>query len=345
MPWLYQFWQAGRPHRLPNLIRALAGITEHAYSAYVPLLKAAGIEHLVRQAGCLYVYRSRDALNADANAWNIRRQIGGMETHELTADEIRQLEPALARDFTSAVDVPGFYQVAEPILLTRGLAEHLVRNGGQIERERVRGFEIRGKGPSAIYTDNGQRAADIIVVAAGAWSHHLSKQLGSPFPLDTERGYHTMIPHPGIELRRHISFPEHGWIASRMASGLRLAGRVELAGLVAPPDYSNVKLILEQGKRAFPNLNTSGANQWMGFRPSSPDWLPVISRSPIFGNVFYAFGHNHLGLTGGATAGMLVSQLIGEQPTTIDVTPYRIDRFASLNGASAHYSVHDIAAC
>ncbi len=124
-----------------------------------------------------------------------------------------------------------------------------------------------------------------------------------------------------------MGFIERGFIATPMAMGLRLAGTVELASLDAPPDYRRARALLEHGRRLFPGLDGDGASEWMGCRPSLPDSLPVIGRAPGFSNVYFAFGHGHLGLTQGAVTGELIAALVAGRPPAIDLAPYRADRF------------------
>jgi D-amino-acid dehydrogenase len=112
-----------------------------------------------------------------------------------------------------------------------------------------------------------------------------------------------------------------------MDIGIRVGGAVELAGLNAAPNYDRAKALFAKGQQVLPGLRDEGGTQWMGFRPSMPDSKPVISASPRHDNAFFAFGHGHLGLTMGATTGRLLADLVAGNRATIDMTPYRINRF------------------
>jgi D-amino-acid dehydrogenase len=108
---------------------------------------------------------------------------------------------------------------------------------------------------------------------------------------------------------------------------LRCAGTVEFGGLKAEPDYARADVVLRQAKELLPGLRDEGVERWMGYRPSMPDSLPVISVSPRFRNVFFGFGHGHLGLTQSASTGRLLADLVAGRAPVIDVAPYRADRF------------------
>ena len=112
-----------------------------------------------------------------------------------------------------------------------------------------------------------------------------------------------------------------------MDGGIRLAGTDEFAGLHAPPNYARADALYTSAKRMFPDLNAEGATRWMGRRPSIPDSLPVVSRSPKHQSVYFAFGHGHLGLTGAAVTGKLIAEMVTGRPHNIGMTPYRVDRF------------------
>ena len=182
-------------------------------------------------------------------------------------------------------------------------------------------------GPRRLFTDGGPLPVETLVIAAGAWSHRLTAQLGTRVPLEAERGYHLMLPRPGVALRIPLVDRDHNFTMTPMDCGLRLGGTAEFAGVDAPPDYRRARILLEHGRRAFPGLNGEGATEWMGCRPSLPDGLPIIDRSPRFANVFFAFGHAHFGLTEAPTTGKLIAEMIGGRPTSIDMTPFRVARF------------------
>jgi D-amino-acid dehydrogenase len=112
-----------------------------------------------------------------------------------------------------------------------------------------------------------------------------------------------------------------------MESGLRVAGTTEFAGLDRPANPRRVEVLLEHAKRMFPDLRTETRTDWMGQRPSTPDYLPIIGPSTRYRNVFYAFGHGHLGVVAGAPTGRLIADLVGGRKPSIDLRPYRVDRF------------------
>jgi D-amino-acid dehydrogenase len=151
--------------------------------------------------------------------------------------------------------------------------------------------------------------------------------LGIKVPLETERGYHAMMPSPNITLRIPISIKNRGFGLVPMENGLRAGGTVEIGGLRAPPDERRAMLLVGHAKRIFPTLQTGEPNYWMGHRPSTPDSLPVVGEAPGRPGLFLAFGHGHFGMTGGPPTARLVSRLINGAPPGIDPAPYSCSRF------------------
>jgi D-amino-acid dehydrogenase len=326
-PWLWRFWRSASPAQFEQATRALASVVGRLWEDYEPVLAAAGLTDLVRRDGALFVYETERGFEAAGHEWELRLRYG-VRAERVDAAAIRDLEPALAPIYRDGYFVTDWGHTLDPHRLVAGLADHFCRQGGTIRQARVTGFGFSGGAPRSVLLEGGEAVAfDQVVVAAGAWSKTLCAALGHKVPLDTERGYNTTLPHPGVALRRPVCPAERSFLITPMAMGLRIGGAVELASLEAPPNFARAKALLALGRYALPGLNTEGGTEWMGFRPSTPDSLPVIGRSPTHANVLFAFGHGHLGLTQGATTGRLIGDLAAGRPSVVDLAPFRIDRF------------------
>ena len=165
-----------------------------------------------------------------------------------------------------------------------------------------------------------------VVIAAGAWSRSLAQQIGDDIPLDTERGYHIEFAMDACPIRRPVSPVDLGFYITPMAGRLRVAGTVELGGLSAPPNPKRVALLERGVRRLFPDLGPV-QSQWLGFRPSLPDSLPIIGPSRRHPNVIYAFGHGHLGMTLAGVTSRIVASLVEKRNDSPDLHAFRPDRF------------------
>ena len=324
LPWFIRFTLNSRRRRVEEIGLALKALYGHVLDAYDTLLEAAGARDLIVRQGRLTIYESELALHKDAYALELRRR-QGIDVNILSGDEAREMEPALGPRVKRAAFLPAYAHTVNPLRLTQTLAEQFVRDGGTVVRETVRGFENKDPGPPRVLTDAGGHDADWVVIAAGAYSARMAAELGSRVLLEAERGYHLSMPDPGVTFTRTIMSSDRFITITQMEPGLRVSGIAEFSGLDAPPRYDRADVVLKHARDLIPDLNPAGASRWMGNRPSTPDSLPIISRSPHHANVLFAFGH--FGLTLGAISGKLIAEMAAGRPATIDITPYRVDRF------------------
>lgn len=326
-PWLLRFLREGSDARVRQIAQAMRPLSIRAYEAHRELIALSGADGIVRPLGWMKVYGTEQGF-ADTQYDRDIMSANNVRFDVLQADDIRQLEPALAQRFVKGLLMPDGAFVSSPYKLTQAYVAQFVRMGGAVVQERVRGIAPDPKGVT-LDCELAYRTADAAVIAAGAWSQELVRQIGDRVMLDTERGYHLNLePGTAGELRRAVVFADQGgFVLAPMQDGIRLTSGVELAGLHAPPDFAPIRRLIPRAQTVLPGLSDRVTRQWMGYRPSTPDSLPVIGRSPRSPHVYYAFGHQHLGLTLSAITGRLVAALVSGGEPEFDVAPYRIERF------------------
>ena len=326
LPWLLRFLAASTPRRVEQIADALRPLLKQTFDAYEPLVKHAGVSDLIRHTGYVVTYEKRAAYAGDAIAWKLRRD-RGVIVEELDDAGVKKLVPQLRGHYEVGLYLPEQGFVANPERLTKALAAQLQRDGGIVLQREVRDIEVGADGPRALITNNGRIPVETLVVCAGSHSKELTAKLGDRVPLEAERGYHVTYSDPRLTLPMPVFMPEHKFFITPMEMGLRIAGQSEFAGIHAEPNYARSDILAKHMHRVFPEISTADATKWMGRRPSMPDSLPVIGRSTNFANAYYAFGHGHVGLCTGAPTGRIVADLIAGRPPSVDVTPYRPDRF------------------
>ncbi|WP_037306643.1 NAD(P)/FAD-dependent oxidoreductase [Ruegeria halocynthiae] len=325
-PWMFRFWRASRPRPYGNHLRAQASLMELSSAALNRLIAAVDGEPMMQRDGQMQLYESAAEYRASLPAWELRRK-HGIEFELLESREaIAEKQPGLSTRFTHAGFTPNWMNSVDPKKWVEHLAQVFRRRGGVIEIRNIRAISPADGGVRISLT-NGEIKAAKVILCAGAWSHDLARTLGDNIPLETERGYNTTLPAGAFDLRMHLTFSGHGFVASRINGGVRIGGAVELGGLKLPPNFSRADTLLQKASQFLPGLNTDGGKQWMGFRPSLPDSLPVIGAAPQASNVIYAFGHGHLGLTQSAGTAELVGALVDGQPPQIPLTPFSATRF------------------
>jgi D-amino-acid dehydrogenase len=321
-PWLRRFLKAGTWPEVERLSGVLATLSARTYDDLLPLLAEIGLMGDLHRVGALWAYDSRAGFEADRRFHDIRRQ-HGLACEEMEGGAIHEMEPALSPEIRHAIFTPQWSHVSDPKRIVDGLRDHLTARGVAI----VAG-EVTGITGTALQLHDGRKLPfERLVVAAGAWSGRLARMVGDRAVIESERGYNTTLPHANITLGREVIFAERSFVATPLSIGLRIGGAAEFAGLDAPPRFARSRVLADLARHYLPGLETAGGTQWMGHRPTTPDSLPVIGRSPRRGDVFYAFGHGHTGLTFGPTTGLLIAQLIAGQQPAVDVSPFAIERF------------------
>jgi len=331
LPWLLRFVQAGATaEKVAATGRALQPLLADAPARHKALAEAAGVGDLITRQGVLFAFPDRAAFEAEALSWRVRRD-NGTRWLELNEDELRQREPALDRRYRFGILVEENGQCRDPGAYAAALARHAATQGATILRRAATGFRIESGRLRAVRTAEGDIACDKAVIAAGARSKPLAREAGDRVPLETERGYHVVIPNPGIAPRYPV-MPSDGKMACVMTpAGLRIAGQVELAGLAAAPNWQRAAALLRFARTVFPGLPADlmpdSVKMWMGHRPSTPDGLPCIGPASGCADVVHAFGHGHVGLASAVTTGTVVADLLAGRVPPFNLTPYAASRF------------------
>jgi D-amino-acid dehydrogenase len=325
LPWLYRFWRAGHGG-YEGALAAQASLMRLAEAEWMALMERSGTQSMLREDGSLEVYESEAGFSASLPGWAARER-HGIGFRHVAGAELAELQPGLSPQFIKGTFVPGWKTVSDPMLLGKAVWKYTESKSATFLKGEVVEAAPEDDG-ALIRLDDGRTFNPVtLIVAAGAWSHLWARRFGDTIPLETERGYNTTLPANAFDVKRQLIFVGHGFVVTPLETGLRVGGAVELAGLDRPPNFARSKAMLEKARLFLPGLKTEGGREWMGFRPSLPDSLPVIGRARSAANVYYAFGHGHLGLTQAAATGRLIRDLVSGEAPAIDLSPFRPTRF------------------
>lgn len=326
LPWFMRLVLASRRARVEQIADALRPLLKQTFDAYAPLVEHANVTDLIRQTGYTVAYTSRAAFERDALPWKLRRDRGVL-MEELDRNGIRDKVPQLGDGYEVGLFLPEQGFVRNPERLTKSLAAKLQQDGGKILQRKVLDIETGPDGPRALVTDAGNMALDTLVICAGSHSNEFTMKFGDKVPLEAERGYHVTYSDPRVTLPMPIFLPQQKVFVTPMEMGLRIAGQSEFAGNDAEPNYGRADVLQKQMQQIFPGISSVDATRWMGRRPSMPDSLPVIGPASKVRNVWYAFGHGHVGLCGGAPTGRALADAIAGRNPSVDLAPFRVTRF------------------
>jgi len=323
LPWLSRFCCASSKKARLHSLETQVGLMRLAEEQMMALIERASLQEMLITKGSLELYESEAEFRAEQAIWQLCHQYG-VESHAVRGTrELADIQPGLSERFIGGTYVPVQRNVEDPRLFGKAIWNYAVHLGATWRQgvvEAVRAGEIELASGEVI-------KAEKLIIAAGSWSHHFTKSFGDKVPLDTERGYNTTLPLGSFDLKVPLTFSGHGFVISPLSTGIRVGGAVELGGLKLPPNYARSEAMLKKAKMFLPDLKTQGGQQWMGYRPSLPDSVPVIGRSSGGSDVFYAFGHGHLGLTQSAATAKLLLEMVEGRSPSLPLEPLRAQRF------------------
>lgn len=326
LPWMSRLVLNMRPENFLQIHETLKRMNSVSLAAWDAMVQDFDLQSWVHVQGSLLVAekaKTLGALQEHADKLNAL----GVPTEYWSAQALQDAVPVLAPNQIGGLFFPQTGHVSDLVAMMRRLQQVFVEAGGQIVEDcKVTAIKPISNHKVCILSVAQQFEADKVVVAMGAHAKDLVKDItGVNVPLDTERGYHYMLPQEKNRLNIPIASADRRFIMTPMEGGLRLAGTVEYAGLQAAPNMQRARQLLQLAKPMLKeDLNAQEATEWMGFRPTIVDSLPVIDR---FGSVYFAFGHQHLGLTHAAVTAQLMRSLMRNEKPLLDLHPYRLNRF------------------
>ena len=323
IPWFLKFIRNCTKERMMHTATYMHQILDLALPAYEELFTEVDLEGLVVDNGIMYIWNNQNISSRNLEI-KIRDQLG-VKQKLLNPKEIHDLEPNIKPIYDGGV----FYEYAKhttnPKKVLLKLFDLFIQKGGKFLKHDIKNLNFDDDKP-VIRTETQRFIFDKVVIACGAFSKKFTKDLYENIPLDTERGYH--IHYKGYQhlISRPVVFSNRGFGMTPMEQGLRVVGTVEFGGLENPPSKGRIKNLINNAKFMLNDL-PDHEDEWLGFRPSLPDFLPVIGPSKNSKNVFYSFGHHHLGWTLGAISGKIISKMISEEKTNLNLEPYSSLRF------------------
>ncbi len=323
--WMIEFLLNCRAQKVARIIRQLGKLLSKVYDGLDPLLDMADARDLLTQNGFMHVYRDQLEFDAAKRANQARRE-QGTNFVELDQGDIQDLEPNLKIPFERGLLFDSISHVLDPTALCQRYVECFKRNQGQLLRQRALEV-IHGTGSVQIRLDNGASIdAERVVIAAGAFSKFIDGIPTRLLKLDTERGYHLQFSNMQHLLSRPVSWQQAGFYATPMNQGMRFAGTVEIAGY---KEEKNPRILNYLNRKAHEMLDLPAQpdQEWLGFRPTCPDALPVIGFSTTSEYILYAFGHHHLGLTLSGITGKLIAELANGEEPSHNIAPFSPRRF------------------
>ena len=324
IPWFMKFIFNTTKNKMMHTAKNMHQILDLALPAYDELFDEIDLEGLVENKGILYIWNEKDLKSRELEI-KVRNDLG-IEQKLLSKKEILELEPNLNPVFDAGVIYEKAMHARDPHGILKAIFRLFLKKGGKFIQENIISLEQKNVNQTIIKSEKEEYIFEKTVLASGAFSKKFTDQLGENIPLDTERGYHVHFKKKDHLISRPVIFLDRGFGLTPMNQGLRAVGTVELGGLKNPPTKKRIDYIIKCAQELLPELGKH-QDEWLGFRPTLPDFLPIIGPSLKNRNIIYAFGHHHLGWTLGAVTGKIVSGIVAEEKTNLDLSPYSSKRF------------------
>ena len=323
IPWFMKFLMNTSKNKMMHTAKNMHQILDLALPAYDELFDEIKIDGLVENKGILYIWNDQDLKSRELEI-NVRKELG-VQQQLVNKKEIHDLEPNIKPFYHAGVYYPYARHARNPKKILLKLFDLFLKKGGEFKRLDVKSIEFQDEQP-ILKSETENFLFDKVIIACGAFSKKLTDNLDEKIPLDTERGYHVHFKDCDHLLQRPVIFSNRGFGITPMEQGLRVVGTVEFGGLKNPLSKSRIKNLINNAKYMMGDL-PDHEDEWLGFRPTLPDFLPVMGPSKNYKNVFYCFGHHHLGWTLGPISGKIVSGMIAKENTNLNLAPYSSTRF------------------
>ena len=319
IPWAVRFLQNCNQKSMVATAEKMNALLVHSIAEYEQIFLDIGASDLVERTGVIYIYN--DANNERVQESIRLRDYLKVKQVLLSKSDVHDMEPNLNPVYEGGIFFPTALHTRNPKKISDKIFNKCLELGATFIRD-----DIKHIVHSKLKSDSQEYAFDQLLIAAGAFSKQFTDQLGEDIPLETERGYHVHFKDSDKLIKRPICSFDSGVYLSPMDQGLRAAGTVEFGGLKNPPSPKRIEYITREAKKMISNL-PDPYDSWLGFRPTLPDFVPVIGESKNFQNVFYAFGHNHLGWTLGAITGSIIAKIISKDGVNLNFSKYSSARF------------------
>lgn len=325
-PFLFKYLKHGNVKDVNRIADGLALLLHDTYDQHESLAKGTPAAAYLHPGDYLFGYKDRAAYQADQFGWDLRRA-RGFEFEEMDASRFSSYDAEFGEKFGFGVRCPNHGHIKDPGAYVSALAAQIEADGGTLLKSRATDILVNNDKASGVITDNGNIEADEVVLATGVWSGPLAEKLGISVPLEAERGYHIEFINPSIMPKSPIMVTTGKFVMTPMEGRLRCAGIVEFGGLSEQRSRGPLELLKRQTLELLPELKYDRIEEWMGFRPSTSDSLPLIGATKRCDNVWTGFGHQHIGLSGGPKTGRWLAQMIDGQQPNVDLEPYSPIRF------------------
>ncbi|MBB5720826.1 D-amino-acid dehydrogenase [Loktanella ponticola] len=306
---------------------AMATLLQDSADQHIALAKGTPAKAFIGTEDYCFGYATKADFEADSYGWS-KRKNAGYVYDVVDAKTYAAYDPTYGDAFEVVVRCKHHGRISDPGKYVQALADHFVDQGGKLQIQEITDIDVTDGAITALKTKDGDLTADRIVFALGPWSKKIAHKLGVKVPLESERGYHIEFTNPSQMPKSPMMVASGKFVITPMDGRLRAAGVVEFGGLEKGPSRAPFDLLKRQVNKVLPDLEYDDIVEWMGHRPAPADSLPLIGANDAGGKSYSAFGHQHVGLTGGPKTGRIIADLVSGTKPNIDLAPFDPRKYA-----------------
>lgn len=328
LPYLAKYMIYANDAHVEHYAKSMSTLLHDSVDQHRALATGTGAEHFVSDEDFCFGYKTHAAFEADGYGW-AKRTSQNVVYEVVSGSEYAIYDPIYDGHFETVVRCKSHGRISDPGAYINALADHFVEQGGELIITNINDVQMEDGQITALMTDDGPMSADTILLAMGPWSKKIAHKLGVKVPFESERGYHIELTNPTGMPRAPMMVASGKFVITPMQGRIRAAGVVEFGGLNAPASRAPIALLRKQVAQLLPDVQFDDVVEWMGHRPAPADSLPLIGANDVAGKSYSAFGHQHVGLTGGPKTGRIIADLITGRKPNIDLAPFDPNKYTN----------------
>ena len=325
--WVLRFLMFSHKNHMKFAAKALRELQVLSLNTHKKLIKKTNSNNIISKPGWLKLFKTSESYKKYSLELEVLNKHKAKYT-TLNKTQIEKQFPDLEVKFFKGILFKNSIRVKSPLKLSKKYFDYFIKSGGKFVQESCKDLQyIEDKW--VIFSNKNKSYFDQVVVSTGPWSKNILSNLGYNIPLAWERGYHHHFStKKKISINPAIYDVEGGFVYSSNGSDVRVTSGVELTFLDAVENEIQINESIQKLRKIIPLNKKLIDKPWLGSRPTIIDSLPMIGKAPKHKNLWFNFGHNHIGLSTSAGSAVIISEMIQNKKTSINADPFSPKRFS-----------------
>jgi len=324
IPFLIKYLSYTKKEKVEHISKNLAFLLKDSIGEHRELAKGSKAERWIEDSPFLFIYKNKTDFENDSYTWSLRKKYG-FELIEVQKEELNRIFPGLSQEYTFAIKIENQGYISNSQNYLDDLIDYYKSLGGEIIENEV--LDINPSGDNFIIKlKNSDLFTEKVLISSGVYSGDFVKKFNVKVPIESERGYHLELFDTNIRINHPIMNGYLKLAITPRPTGIRFAGLVEFGSLNSKPNPKAFELLMRNAQSMFPGITFKRKMEWSGHRPSTVDSLPVIGASERSNNLFFAYGHHHIGLTAGPKTGKMIAKQILRDNDQFDLEAFNPHR-------------------